>query len=365
MRPEFNIVFDNQDITRLVQDRVISITIQDQNGVDADSATIRLADKNQEIEPPSTGARIDISFGYVETGVTSLGAYVVDEVRLSGMPNVMEISAKSADFKSEFKEQKSKVYDEATLRKIVEETAKSLEMEPVIGDIGDKQVDHIDQTNESNMHFLTRLGERYDAVVKPVNGKLTFQKHGEAKNSSGQAPEPVNIDITQCLEWSAVVADYPRYGSVKARTYDKDKAQYVEKTAGEGSPSKTLKQTYPTEQEAQDASDAEMDRLNRGTGEFRLTIVGNPIIRAEMYINATGFHRAIDGRWLITEVTHEMGAGGYTTAILCNSEKETGGDGSEPTQKTMSYEEMKRRVEEKSKELQQPPNMETTNEEQQ
>ncbi len=353
MRPDFWLKFESDDITNLIRGSVLSISVDDKNGIESDTATLTLDDRLQKIEPPRTGVKIDIGLGYAETGIKSMGLFVVDEVRIRGMPNQIEISAKGADFVENLKEQKTKSYDDKTLKEILEEKAKELGLELSIGDdLAQKKVAHIDQTNESTMHFITRLGNMYDAVAKPVNGKLAFHKHGEAKNSSGQTPEAITINITDCLSWDATIADYTRVSAVKARYYDKDKAQYVEKKSGEGPVTKTLKETHASEQEAQDAADSASASQNRATGEVSLRVIGNPELRAEKYIILQGFHRAIDKKWLMTEVRHELSSSGYTTSITCSSESATGdkkGSTTGPasgrkTPSTMSLEELQRQA---------------------
>jgi hypothetical protein len=47
-------------------------------------------------------------------------------------------------------------------------------------------IEHIDQSNESDLHLLTRLARQHGAVSKPVAGFLVFVFKGEAKSATGQ-----------------------------------------------------------------------------------------------------------------------------------------------------------------------------------
>lgn len=343
MRPDFWLRFESEDLTDKIRGAVLSISFTDKAGIESDEIAISLDDRLQLIEPPRTGVVIDLGLGYVETGVRSMGLFTVDEVRLAGMPNTIEISAKGADFKREIKEQKTRSYDKMKIGDIISEKASALGLKPLVDDaLGNLTIDHIDQTNESDMHFITRLGTRYDAIAKPVNGFLTFQKRGAAKNSSGESPGPVHITLEECLSWNATVTDYPRQASVKARHYDKKAAKYIEKTSGSGQPAKTLRGIFPSEQEAQAAADAEMAASERSTGEVSASVFGNPLLRAEVYVIFSGLHRLIDKQWLINEARHEFGSSGYTTSITCGSETETAsssGGKKKPTPQTMTLEE--------------------------
>lgn len=42
-------------------------------------------------------------------------------------------------------------------------------------------VTHLDQTEEPDLHLLTRLAREHGAVAKPVAGFLVFVPRGEAK----------------------------------------------------------------------------------------------------------------------------------------------------------------------------------------
>lgn len=88
---------------------------------------------------------------------------------------------------------------------------------------------------------------------------------------------------------------------------------------------KTLKETYASEQDALDAARSEMQRLERGSATFNLTLavgrwplaVGRPEITAQSPIAVHGFKPEIDGQdWLVKEVTHRMdGGSGWTSSV--------------------------------------------------
>ena len=52
-----------------------------------------------------------------------------------------------------------------------------------------EKIAHIDQTNESDAAFLTRLAEQYDAVATVKNGRLLFIRTGQAETAGGQPIE--------------------------------------------------------------------------------------------------------------------------------------------------------------------------------
>lgn len=52
---------------------------------------------------------------------------------------------------------------------------------------------HIDQTDESDLHFLTRLAERFDAVATVKTGHLIFVPAGQATTASGLEIPPIPL----------------------------------------------------------------------------------------------------------------------------------------------------------------------------
>ncbi len=47
-------------------------------------------------------------------------------------------------------------------------------------------INHIDQTNESDLSFLVSLSQNYDALIKFITGKLVFAKKIKSLSISGK-----------------------------------------------------------------------------------------------------------------------------------------------------------------------------------
>lgn len=107
MTPDFNIWAQGNLITGLIKQRLISLRITDEAGITSDSVEICLDDRDSLIEMPSSGSKLQVHLGYIETGLVSMGLYIVDEVTLEGHPQVMKIKGHAADLKASFKSQKT------------------------------------------------------------------------------------------------------------------------------------------------------------------------------------------------------------------------------------------------------------------
>ena len=313
--PVFTIDADGKDITNVIRNRLLSLRITDAAGYDSDTLEISIDDRDGTVALPATGALLRVSLGY-EDNLQLMGRFVVDELRLSGPAMKLNITARAADFKQQLKQQKTRAWENITIGGIVSTIAASHELEPIVsGKLADTLIQRIDQTDESDLHFLTRLSKEHDAIAKPTNKKLIFAPRGETKTASGQPMTPVSLTRTQLSSWSAQLSDRNKYQSVTAYYHDAFEGQRIPITAGQGEPRYTLRNNQPDIATAQQAALAKFKSLNRGSGSLSFTMPGNPDMMAETPITIFGIRTGIDGRWIATRVTHELSSSGYVTTV--------------------------------------------------
>ena len=71
MRAIFQIIANAQDMTDLLKDRLISLQLTDQAGLQSDECEIRLDDRDDRIAFPRKGAQLRISLGWEGQGLLS------------------------------------------------------------------------------------------------------------------------------------------------------------------------------------------------------------------------------------------------------------------------------------------------------
>ena len=313
--PVFTIDADGKDITNVIRNRLLSLRITDAAGYDSDTLEISIDDRDGTVALPATGALLQVSLGY-EDNLQLMGRFVVDELRLSGPAMKLNITARAADFKQQLKQQKTRAWENITIGGIVSTIAASHELEPIVsGKLADTLIQRIDQTDESDLHFLTRLSKEHDAIAKPTNKKLIFAPRGDAKTASGQPMPTVNLARNQLSSWSARLADRDKYQSVTGYYHDATAGQRIPVIAGQGEPGYSLRNNHPDQSSAKQAAVAKLKNLNRGSGSLSLTLPGNPDLMAETPITISGIRTGIDGRWITTSVTHELNGSGYVTTV--------------------------------------------------
>lgn len=323
MIPAFSIIANGIDITGRLDRRLVSLRLTDKPGMEADEAEIVVTDHDGALALPKIGATLRVAIGW-RGRLTDKGSFQVDEVTHSGPPDTITIRARAADFGGALKEQREESYSSRTLGDILTTIAKRLGVEPAIADVlADILIPHIDQTNESDANFLTRLGQDYDALATIKAGFLLFLPIGHPLTIGGKPLAAVSISRRDGDRHTYTEAD--RDGSVtavKAKWRDLAASRTRYATAGEEKPgdegsTKTLKRDYPSEAEALAAAAAELGRLKRAKREMRLSLsAGRADVIANGRLALSGWRPQIDGAtWLAGEVTHTIDGSGFRTDV--------------------------------------------------
>ena len=354
LTPQAELTIDGRRFGTQAMSRIISISLTDKRGFEADELTIELDDHDGTIAIPKTGSKITLKLGYKETGLVEKGEYLVSEFTASGSPDRLSITARAADLAEALAEQVEKSWHKQTLYQIIETIAKKHKYEYLISkDYQNTKIEHIDQTNESDASFMSRLAEQYDAIATVKNGKLLFIPAGESQTASGQPILPTTITRASGDSHSFTYSSSNSYQAVRAYYTDKKTGQKKEvivnkdnaypnkkttqqtktvkgktfkakkkendnqKVNTEGQKIKTLRHLYATESGAWSGARGAFKKIQRGVAEFSITLaVGRPDIYPETPAVVKGFKPEIDAEaWLITEVSHKIDSGGYTASI--------------------------------------------------
>lgn len=354
LTPQAELTIDGRRFGTQAMSRIISISLTDKRGFEADELTIELDDHDGTLAIPKTGSKITFKLGYQETGLVEKGEYLVSEFTASGSPDRLSITARAADLAEALAEQVEKSWHKQTLYQIIETIAKKHKYEYIISkDYQNQKIDHIDQTNESDASFMSRLAEQYDAIATVKNGKLLFIPAGESQTASGQPILPTTITRASGDSHSFTYSSSNSYQAVRAYYTDKKTGQKKEvivnkdnaypnkkttqqtktvkgktfkakkkendnqKVNTEGQKIKTLRHLYATESGAWSGARGAFKKIQRGVAEFSITLaVGRPDLYPETPAVVKGFKPEIDAEaWLITEVSHKIDSGGYTASI--------------------------------------------------
>ncbi|MCA7953342.1 phage late control D family protein [Burkholderia seminalis] len=342
-RAIYSITLNGKNITKKFDGRLISLTLQDNRGFEADQLDISLDDSDGALEIPNRGVTLKLAIGWAgaANGLVDKGEFMVDEVRHTGTPDVLTIRARSVDLRAGLSIKKERSWHRQTVGAIVRAIASQNKVEARISKALDGQfVDHIDQTAESDANLLSRLARMFDAIATVKNGLLLFIKAGEATTASGKPLPAVTITRDVGDRHDFGVADRDTYSGVQAfylntRTAKKQsttvkrrrrrttaKKKPIDKSGdvlfGTAENVKTLRHTYANKANATRAAKAEWEKLQRGVAEFSIVLaLGRPELMTELPVTVRGYKRVIDDcNWIIARVTHSIdGNGGFTSDL--------------------------------------------------
>lgn len=322
--PAWSLTLDGTDLADRINPRLISLTLAEKRGEEADTLEITLHDSDGALALPPEGAVLTLAMGWdrgtdVETGLVAKGTFKVGELKWDGPPDKVSITARAADFQLTFRKRKTRIWKNTTLGTVVEKIAGEhglvARCHP---DLAAKALTQAEQHNKSDMTFLRDLGRRYDAIATVKAGALIFAPIDADTTSTGK-PIPTAAITRQ----NAVSYEYSRASreghedGAEADWHDSHAATRKQAVKG-GSRRRKLKRVYASEGDANAASQAETNRLKRAAASFSVTLAyGNAALAPGMKITAQGFKSEVDAKsWRIASVDHAIdGSGGFTTKI--------------------------------------------------
>ncbi|MGS0627259.1 MULTISPECIES: phage late control D family protein [Photorhabdus] len=331
--PGFLLEIDNKDISGRIQSRLISLTMTDNRGFEADQLDIELDDADGSLMLPSRGNVISLALGWRDQPLMDKGRFTVDEIEHSGAPDKLTIRARSADFRESLNMRREVSYHQKTIGEIVRTIAARNNLTADLHkDIAKVFINHIDQTNESDGSFLTRLANQEGAIASVKNGKLIFIRQGQNKTASGQVIPALVITRQSGDSHNFTLSDREAYTGVVANWLDTRKPEKKHTLAVRRGTGKSksyligstgnvleLSRVYADEASAKRAAKVAWEKIQRGTATFSIQLAqGRADLYPEVPIQVTGFKPEIDEtEWTLTKVTHTINgsSGGFTTAL--------------------------------------------------
>ncbi|CAI1612331.1 phage late control D family protein [Serratia entomophila] len=354
--PDFSLSLQEKDITQNIRKRLISLSLTDNRGFEADQLDIELDDSDGLMAMPQRNAVLALSLGWKGSPLTPKGLFTVDEVEHRGAPDTLTIRARSADFRGSLNTRRDESYHDTTLSHIVQKVAARNALKATLAaGLGTIKVSHIDQTQETDAAFLTRLASLNGAVAVVKNGTLLFMRPGNGTTVNGKPLPVFTLARQDGDQHSFSIADRDAYTGVtaswlntkqpkpqKVKLQRKPKEQHLRalqhpkaKPAASKKPGKPVEEkkgeylvgaednvfvipkVYANKAAAMRAAQAKWEKLQRGAAEFSLSLaMGRANITPETPVRVSGFKGVIDAQaWIVSKATHSLSNSGFTTAL--------------------------------------------------
>ena len=320
--PRAEISVNGKPVASIFNERLISVTIVDKEGVSSDSISCELNDGNPFAAIPRKGDIITASLGYLESGVLDFGQFVADDPEVHCLPYRLSVNGKGTDMRKTPKQHGARHWDDKTVKDIVSDIAKDNGWTPKIsGAVGGYKYPWFGQEDESGVHVIERLARKHGALFTVKNGILIFADKGRGQSASGAALTAVKGAPDNIVEGTCTTTFQHRnsFAKVKAHAQDRKKAERIdveEESDSNGEADYTLPEAYLDKDEAKKAAKAKAMDLKAETIRTSVTLFGDPSIRAGAPFVYAGVRPELDGiHFIIETATHTLSKSGYTTQV--------------------------------------------------
>lgn len=316
LTPDFSVIINGQ--IDFPKDRVISIRTTDEAGIVSDSCEIELDDFDDALRVPNTEAKVEISLGYQETGLTKIGIYFVKEISIDGAQKVIRVKCNAVP--KSMRSQKTK-NNSGELYKILSNITSETGFSPAIS-TSLHNVNLIDgiQFAESDISYITRISRKLGAIAKPVSEHLVFVEDGTGKSISGKTLPTKYIDAEDVPNYACHFRETESgnsAGTVYANWYDKNSGEYHLEKVGSWAPETELQEIFTTQDQALTAAKAKLKRIYKTNKSFSFSTYGRPDLFAETPIVLRGFSKKIPINWIVQRVEHSLNNSGFKTNVEC------------------------------------------------
>ncbi|TCK43482.1 hypothetical protein B0G84_1818 [Paraburkholderia sp. BL8N3] len=323
MRAIFQIIANGDDITRVIQDRVLRIHTIDKPGLDADECEIELDDRDGKIEFPPKGATLKVSLGWEGQGLAFLGEYAIDEISLKGPPASVLIRGRPANMRATSKTHRYGSWENGKLADIVGDVARRNHWTPACAI--DVVVPRADQFGESDLHFITRLSRQHGATATVKAGKLIVAGRGAGKSASGLPLPSITLTPNMLLDYEITFADRASFAAVRTKVHDVKTGKKIDLVIPNPDAPKgasavhTERHAFASSEAAKAAANARLQKLNHHTAKSTMLMQGRADFSAEKTVTLKGFKKEADGDFLIDSVTHDYAGRSWETRVELNA----------------------------------------------
>lgn len=322
--PRVKIVYEGKDITQDISKYLLSVQYTDNESNESDEISFTLEDKHGLWKSdwlPQKGDKVSLSIGY-DDNLLDCGKFTVDEIEMSGPPDIVVLRALAAGTNSPLRTKNSRAYEGQTLRQIAQSVADKYGYSIVATEgssslLDNIRVERVTQDRETDLAFLQRIGKDYGVVFNLKDTNLVFTSIFDMEKGN----PVIELRRTDLIRYS--VKDKATKVYKKARVKHKQVKSneeitvfYEEKKTDQTSSEDTLeiKTRVENVQQAEAKAKAKLHDANRQGQEANFSIPGNPIMVAGNNFDLLDMG-GLSGKYHIKKSSHNVSASGYITEI--------------------------------------------------
>jgi len=316
--PFVELHINGKNVTRDLSPFLIEVSYSDNLTV-SDTVEVRLDNKdwrfveNWFIKPSE---ELELKIGYLGGETLTCGTFKITEVEFTGPPSLVVWHGQSSPQSGGdlFKVKRSRVWENTTLTKVVEQIANENGLQPFIEVKEDPPLKRIEQNNISDYQFLQNLAKKYGYNLKWFKEKLVWVEWAQL----WQAEAITTLKPTNLIRWR--IKDRPREVYKEAEIEYYDPKEKKTKTYRCKDPNIEWGSIYRSKERIDNLTEAKkrcetiLRVKNNAQIKPILTLEGNPNLVAGANIQLEGFG-IYDGKYSIAKATHKVCREGYLTIL--------------------------------------------------
>lgn len=317
--------YNDKDISEDIAKFVKSFSFNDVMSGEADDVNITLEDRDELWSGdwlPDKGAMLDITLGLLNwkgqgSEELKLGKFQLDEFSTSGPPNEVSIKGVSVPDNNELRGvDKNRSWEKVKFSAVAKDIADGAGME-LFFDVEDKDLDRVEQTDESDLACLQKLCSDNGAALKVTDNTIVIFDEWKYEQK-----DPVNMliqGVSPISRKSFKTKLRDTYKACHVKYQESESAELIEYTftdpSKEDTDGKTLEvnEQVKTIAEAENLAKKKLREKNCDEVTATLELMGSFDYMAGNCVQLKGFH-AFDGKYIITKAGHSIGSG-YTVSL--------------------------------------------------
>lgn len=313
------VIYDGVDISEDISKHITSFRYSDKSEDESDEIDITLEDTDalwRNDWYPTKGSTIQCSIGAQSNNLVDCGTFSIDEVKLSGPPDTINIRALAAVLQKNIRTKKSSAHESKTLMQIAQYVAQANGF-TIVGTVPNILIKRATQHRETDLHWLRRLSVEYGVVFSLRGKQLIFTNiyNLESANSVTQIKRAdlISYDFTDKLTQTYKSASISYQGSASR---DVIKSTYHVETQTNADGLKydlivkddvlVLHSKVETQPQADAKVKAALYRANTQQLTGSIRVIGNPLLVAGNNMDIINMGSAISAKYNIQQSVHEF-----------------------------------------------------------
>ncbi len=320
-----HLTYEGVDISEDIAPFLMSMSYTDNGTNRADDLSVTLADREgrwHDAWMPNSGDEVEAEIrleNWYGPGISrslSCGTFTIDSLSLDGPPDKVVIQALSYPGNDVIKnELRTRSWEEVTLQQIASSIADSAGM-AFMFETEDVRYDRLEQSNESDLSFLTSICEKEAVSLKITNNTLvllddrTYEAQPPVRTLTRGESDILSYSFNRSVVDAAYAACEISYFDSSANRTIQGAFRLPEATG----PTLKLNERVSSEAEAIRKARKALYQKNKKAQRASVTVLGDYALVQGLTVSLVGFGK-FDEKYMIDSARHEVGSSGYRTSL--------------------------------------------------